>query len=219
MGVVHCKRTVLKGFMEGNGIGRVRILIYLGIVLSLFLVVNSPDFFKASIVYIIFLLVAFVLFRKGSYFFGVDKDYFLDISWGIGYSAMFIVPSLLGSSIAIGIPDLPQSLAATSRFLIIVLLAPIAEELIFRGAVQGYMIKGLKWNLWLAIVIQAVIFSLFHIAAYGSFALQSGAFIGALLFGLGAGFLVYKTNSLLSSITAHVLFNGFLYANLVVAIG
>ena len=114
--------------MEGNGIGRVRILIYLGIVLSLFLVVNSPDFFKASIVYIIFLLVAFVLFRKGSYFFGVDKDYFLDISWGIGYSAMFIVPSLLGSSIAIGIPDLPQSLAATSRFLIIVLLAPLLRN-------------------------------------------------------------------------------------------
>ncbi len=42
----------------------------------------------------------------------------------------------------------------------IVIFAPIAEELLFRGIIQGELRKAMPE--WLAIIIQAVIFALFH---------------------------------------------------------
>ncbi|MBI5051550.1 CPBP family intramembrane metalloprotease [Candidatus Micrarchaeota archaeon] len=72
------------------------------------------------------------------------------------------------------------------------LLAPLSEEIFFRG----YLSK--KYG----ILISSFIFAVAHIA-YGSFVEILFAFI----FGLAAGYLFRKTNSLAAPILTHFLFN------------
>ncbi len=77
------------------------------------------------------------------------------------------------------------------------IIAPIAEEIIFRGFIQNKLLSS--FPVWLAIVIQAVFFGLIH----GNLVQMSYAFVIGLIFGL----LVYKSNSIYPAIILHVLNN------------
>ena len=79
----------------------------------------------------------------------------------------------------------------------IALLAPLLEEVLFRGAIQGYMMR--RYNPWVAIVYAAVVFGVFHLNPVQSFY--------AALIGVVFGWIYYRTGSLLSVIVGHVLNN------------
>jgi len=88
----------------------------------------------------------------------------------------------------------------TSALILIIgvgLIAPIVEELIFRGFIF-YRLKN-AFSIWSAIIIQAIFFAVFH----GNIIQMSYAFfIGIIL-----GILVYKSNSLYPAIILHILNN------------
>lgn len=78
------------------------------------------------------------------------------------------------------------------------LLAPLLEEVMFRGAIEGYMLRNLR-SPWLAIVVSALIFGVFH--------MNPVQIVYATLLGIVFGWMYYRTGSLMSVIVGHVLNN------------
>jgi membrane protease YdiL (CAAX protease family) len=79
----------------------------------------------------------------------------------------------------------------------VVLLAPVAEELTFRGLI--YRIFRQSMLPWVAILLSALIFGLMHV--------QLGKAVWAFLLGLIAAASYEQTRSLLTPILIHALFN------------
>lgn len=79
----------------------------------------------------------------------------------------------------------------------IVFLAPILEEVFFRGFVYRTLVK--TWSVWFGSIMSAVLFALFH------FEFQS--FIPLLILGLLLNFNYQKTGSLWTSICFHSMNN------------
>ena len=82
-----------------------------------------------------------------------------------------------------------------------VIMAPVVEELVFRGLTLHYAKQS--FNLILANIIQALLFGLYH----GN--LIQGIY--AFIFGLLLGFIAIKTDSLITGILLHMVINGSLY--------
>lgn len=81
----------------------------------------------------------------------------------------------------------------------VVILAPVVEELVFRGAIQGHLLR--KWqNPYAAITISALAFGLVH----GNLEQSPFAFI----LGLALGWIYYLTGSLLPCMLMHFVNNG-----------
>ncbi|MDE1869565.1 MAG: CPBP family intramembrane metalloprotease [Candidatus Micrarchaeota archaeon] len=90
--------------------------------------------------------------------------------------------------------DLLLSSAPLWFFIFTSVIAPINEEIFFRG----FLVPRL------GIVVSAVIFGLMHASYNSSFGIE---IIAAIIFGLVAGYVFKKTNSLYPSIVAHILLN------------
>ena len=74
--------------------------------------------------------------------------------------------------------------------------AGLCEEILFRGVVQGLLIRRGRW---FAILVTAILFGLFH--------LNTWQFVAAIVLGLCFGWMVERSGSLWTSITAHTCAN------------
>lgn len=89
--------------------------------------------------------------------------------------------------------------------IICLILAPIAEEFLFRGIMFYYLIKAFELGLpnrrafWVANTIQAFLFGLFHLNP-----IQGGY---AFITGLVLGFLVYQYGSVIPALIVHIMHN------------
>jgi len=106
------------------------------------------------------------------------------------------------------IPATPQPIAellATSGSVTIVglivalavLVAPVFEEILFRGL--AYPVLKKRWGLWRALVFVSLIFAVIHLHAPSAAAL--------LVLGIALGLAYETTGSILTPITMHSLFN------------
>ncbi len=82
--------------------------------------------------------------------------------------------------------------------LTVAVLAPVLEELLFRGAIQGLLMRFFK-NPWAGIVVAAVVFGIVHLNPIQVFY--------ATCLGVGLGWLCYRTGSLLPAIVGHIINN------------
>ena len=81
----------------------------------------------------------------------------------------------------------------------IVVMAPLVEELLFRGAIQGHLMR--KWKMpYLGIVVSSLIFGVVH----GNPAQIPFAFV----VGMALGWMYYLTGSLIPGILMHFINNG-----------
>jgi len=89
----------------------------------------------------------------------------------------------------------------------LLLVAPICEEVFFRGLLQGYL--ALKGYDRLSIVLPAVLFSAVHAIPFSSAgpALLSAVLAGALALGLIAGYFRAAKGSIAHAVLAHFWFN------------
>ena len=87
--------------------------------------------------------------------------------------------------------------ALTFNVLSSVVLAPLLEELLFRGIIQEYLCR--KNSFILSVLITSFLFSVHHLAI--------SQLVYTFLAGLYYGVLYYKTQSLTSSIIAHSFYN------------
>lgn len=93
-----------------------------------------------------------------------------------------------------------------------VLVAPIAEEILFRGLLQGALV-GLFRSRWVGILLAAFTFALMHLSGRdgyvpGQVPLVNLENIPAIFFlGLALGYYYEKSRSLYRPIAAHLIFN------------
>lgn len=117
-----------------------------------------------------------------------------------------VIASLLASNIIgelLELPNIYEDLFySLSRnvfgFLSIALIAPIAEEMLFRGGIEGFLLRR-KIKPIIAILVSAIIFGVIH-------ANPAQIFFATIL-GIIFGWMYYRTDSILPSIVGHVLNN------------
>ncbi len=89
--------------------------------------------------------------------------------------------------------------------IVICIIAPIGEELIFRGVMLAYFLKGIKGMkqekalFWVVNLVQALSFGVYHGNVY--------QFIFTTVLGLLLGYMVYRANTVLVSILIHMVYN------------
>lgn len=132
---------------------------------------------------------------------------------GIGakYALLAILAYIIGTAgtnVLSALVDLPNIMEAQFNdmsmnvvgALAISVIAPIAEEVVFRGAILGYMLrKGMDFKK--AILISALIFGIMHI--------NPAQVPFAFVVGLMLGVIYYKTGNILLTSFVHILNNSF----------
>jgi len=130
----------------------------------------------------------------------------------IQFILYLIVPSFIGKSVG---PSADYSLLQTILFVWI--LASFAEEILFRGLIQGLLSPLSHWrfslgaiSLSMPVIIAALLFGLVHLGLLtvkveAKYVLVIVA--GAVVVGLVAGFFREKTWSLWPAVAVHALFN------------
>ena len=121
-------------------------------------------------------------------------------------SVVFILALGLWTNYLSELADLPNSMQETFemmmrhplRIIAIVIMAPIVEELLFRGAIEGYLLRKWKHPAG-AIVFSSLVFGLVH----GNWVQAPFAFV----IGLALGWMYYRTGSLLPGILMHFVNN------------
>jgi len=199
------------------------------IIVSLLLMIGLEQARLAGFIYFVFALFSvYVLglerFQEDVY--GLKKEFFAPLVVGVGTAVAFFVISSILPFFSLLTPSLPASVAANIRWFIIAFLAPVIEES-WRSAMVGFLKKtynlpfGFRVN-----IIQATIFSLAHITAYGialgayshwieaygAIAAVSGSFLAAGTFGFLSGLMMNKFKNILPSIIAHIGINSIMLA-------
>ena len=90
-----------------------------------------------------------------------------------------------------------------------VILAPLWEELIFRGLLYGYLKS--RMSVFTALLVSSLIFSAYH--------LNAAALIPLLIVGIAAGYVYERTRSLYFAIFFHALFNASSMAFMFISAG
>lgn len=87
-------------------------------------------------------------------------------------------------------------------YLAVGLLAPFAEELVFRGAILRALLRW-KRNPWVGIVISAILFALIH--------MNPAQMPHAFLIGILLGWMYYRTDSIIPGVVYHWVNNTVAY--------
>jgi uncharacterized protein len=166
----------------------------------------------------------------------VTKDFGFELRWidlpiGIALAIVAHFAIDIAASIAVGVLGLSPSggsniVLPSSRVWAIVdgfaigsLLAPVVEELFFRGlvlrAVRNFVINAarrggertVKRAQWISILVSATIFAAVHLYQATSVTELVELAISVFIFGLGAGWIATRTGRLGPSMIAHILNN------------
>ena len=125
---------------------------------------------------------------------------------------LLCIPLLLSAQFIAGVLNEALDLTDTNQELFIsmshnifgvlsiAIIIPILEELLFRGAIEGHLLRK-GWSPKWAILVSALIFGLIH----GNPAQIPFAFLIGLLF----GWLYYRTGSVIPGIAGHIINNSF----------
>ena len=145
----------------------------------------------------------------------LTRGYLLSKPWGtLLWVALFslgtIIPlSFLYEQLGIEMDENTQQIITSMMkepwgYVAVGILAPLAEEVVFRGAILRTLLGIMsKKNHWVAIIISAALFGLAHFNA--------AQFINALLMGLLLGWMYYRTGSLVPGILLHWINNTMAY--------
>jgi len=121
--------------------------------------------------------------------------------WLAGSLIAFVVGGTTGGTAGIGL----------ALFLSLVLIQPVIEELLFRGAIQGYLLQTSfgGWSLHgvsIANVLTTILFAAAHLV-YQPPIWAAGVLVPSLFF----GYFRDRTGSVVSPIVLHISFNGMFF--------
>lgn len=157
-----------------------------------------------------FCLIAMVVFL-GAKWCEVSRSYLRSHPWTVLlWAAIAALGTLIPSEALESLVPLPdcsdgtlmQMLGSRWGFLVICILAPLVEELVFRGAILKQLLKGCQ-NHWVAIAISALIFAIVHA--------NPVQMPHAFLMGLLLGWMYYRTHSVIPGILVHWVNNTVAY--------
>jgi membrane protease YdiL (CAAX protease family) len=140
-------------------------------------------------------------------------------SWATMLSVLGFVGLLVGSSVAAGVFSFnPEVLVADDNWLILLaaLVPGIWEELTFRGAIQSGLLQPLspRW----AVIGSSVLFGLMHFSNVVNWEddVVTGV-IAAVILGVGWGYAVLKTGSVLPAMVGHYVVDVVLFDELFIS--
>lgn len=192
----------------------IQILVTFGVQKLWQLVTGSPDLTAMSVIVsmAVFSVVAIAVFALTRWT-TLSRDYLRTRPWAVLlWCAFAAVGAIIPSSwLQEQMPELPNTLLGEFDlimrnrwgYLAVGLLAPIAEEMVFRGAVLRTLLKCTRFH-WVAIAVSALLFAVSH----GNPAQMPHAF----LVGLLLGWMYYRTGSIIPSVTYHWVNNSIAYA-------
>jgi membrane protease YdiL (CAAX protease family) len=204
--------------MVEKKISGILILLVIGLFLGVFVLVNAQELVWGALVYIVIGVVCIFLYSQWGKFGerndleGIGEGFWKNFLIGIGFGGATIILGQFVSFIgAIGIPPVTSIASTIGRFLVIVPLASIFEEVFFRDFLMDLLNSKLKLSRWLSILITGIGFAFFHLAAYGgSLQAAGGSFFSAALMGFVFGVVTEWRNSLATSIGYHATLNSWL---------
>ncbi len=159
-------------------------------------------------------IATIILFLKRDWA-NVSNTYLKTHPWGVViWAALLALGSILPfeyiyERINISMPEHYQELFQNIMkepwgYIVIGILAPITEELVFRGAILRALLKGFgTYKHWVAIFVSALIFGLIHMN------LAQG--VHAFFLGLVLGWMYYRTDSIIPGIALHWVNNTVAY--------
>jgi len=200
-------------FLLAQGFGTVLLLVTGAVTLPDFSISLSIPLFSLA------LMAVDIFAVLGCYFFlhGIRFVTAVDIARVKWCPGMFAVAGGVLGAMSISVltdkVELPDTLAQMSLamshdflgLMAIAVVGPICEELLFREAIEGEMLRR-GASPWTAIVVSALAFSLIHL----NFAQGAYAFPIGLLFGV----IYYKTGNIILSSLLHILNNSIVAAQL-----
>lgn len=151
--------------------------------------------------------------------FGLQRPRWMDGAWlAAGFGMAFggrIVVGLVANALSNGKAlEQSQNLVVKSHSIavylvlgvIVVLIAPVVEELMFRGLMLRTLMR--RWGFWPAALTSSAVFALFH--TYEVSTLAGALTLAAVVFTLGLSncLLVRWSGRLAAGIMNHMLFNG-----------
>ena len=130
------------------------------------------------------------------------------LTWSVVASLGALIPSMWLQEM---MPELPNwaedefDMLLTNRwgYFTIGLLAPLSEEIVFRGAILRSMLRSPQLTPWVAISISAVFFALIH--------MNPAQMPHAFLIGLLLGWMYWRTGSILPGVAYHWANNSVAY--------
>ena len=130
------------------------------------------------------------------------------LTWSVVASLGVLIPSMWLQEM---MPELPNwaedefDMLLTNRwgYFTIGLLAPLSEEIVFRGAILRSMLRSPQLTPWVAISISAVFFALIH--------MNPAQMPHAFLIGLLLGWMYWRTGSILPGVAYHWANNSVAY--------
>ena len=152
------------------------------------------------------------------------------LAWSdIGLSILSVLPYYLLSALAVWLglevfkvinPEVGQQISFAQpnlkieyyvAFVTLVILAPLAEELLFRGYFLGRL--GDKIGKWFALIVTAVVFGLLHLPGFtdSGVVLQWSAAADTFVLGLTAGILRLLSGSIWAGVLLHAIKNAIAY--------
>ena len=143
----------------------------------------------------------------------VSRSYMQSRPWGVFAWCTLAACGILIPSLCIQehMPELPNIVTEELEmlmkdrwgYLVIGILAPLAEELVFRGAVLRSLLLWKPGNHWLCIAVSALLFAAAH--------LNPAQMPHAFLIGLLLGWLYYRTRSIAPGVVYHWVNNSLAY--------
>jgi len=157
---------------------------------------------------------------------GIDKNFITDSIIGLAVGIGLIVLSSITPWIGvIGIPYIQISVAGTiGKYLIIIVVASIAETIFFQEFVLNFFDEklkdfGINPNYFVAALLSSTSFALFHFVAYsGSLSAAGGSFLSAGIAGMVFCYERKWTKSLITPMVTHAVINFWIMTSLMVVI-
>lgn len=132
------------------------------------------------------------------------------------YIASLVIPGVdLDTKQQVGFENITQRYEMLLAFFTLVVLAPICEELLFRGYLYGRVRK--YYNAVWTIVLTSLVFGLMHVYAGPGMPLQWNVMIATSVLALFIGALREYTGSIWAGILVHMLKNGVAFFALYIA--
>ncbi len=142
----------------------------------------------------------------------VSLNYAKSHPWGVAFWTVLaalgtLIPSIFLQELLPELPnvvsdDLTSMVNNPGGYLAIAIAAPVAEEIVFRGAILRALLDCLK-KPWVAITVSALFFAVGH--------LNPAQMPHAFLIGLLLGWMFYRTGSILPGILFHLVNNTVAY--------
>ncbi|MBU1235063.1 MAG: CPBP family intramembrane metalloprotease [Proteobacteria bacterium] len=157
---------------------------------------------------------------------GVDSNWITDIIIGTTSALALLLLSVISPGIAtIGIPSVSASISGIGKGIIIIILAPIFETILFQGFINDFFYSKLSLDkfkgigYFISAIIASLLFSSFHATAYTSLSAMGGSFVSAFLVAVVFQYSSKWTNSLITPVIMHSILNFYILSKLTIIIG